>query len=90
MDDIGAYTRDRWGPAQAVRYLTDLDACFSRVARDADLGRPYPPRPRYRRIRQGKHVVFFLREPTGDVLIVRILHQRMLPERHLSESVEDE
>jgi plasmid stabilization system protein ParE len=36
---------------------------------------------------QGKHVVFFRREP-GGILISRILHERMLPERHLMD--EDE
>lgn len=29
-------------------------------------------------------MVFFRREPTGDVVIVRVLHQRMLPEIHLA------
>jgi plasmid stabilization system protein ParE len=32
----------------------------------------------------GKHVIFFRREPTG-MLISRILHERMLPERHAFE-----
>jgi plasmid stabilization system protein ParE len=30
---------------------------------------------------QGRHVVFFRREP-GGILISRVLHERMLPENH--------
>jgi plasmid stabilization system protein ParE len=37
---------------------------------------------------QGKHVVFFRREPRG-ILVFRILHERMLPERHVIDE-EDE
>jgi len=37
--------------------------------------------PGLRRMEQGKHVVFFRREPAG-ILVSRILHERMLPERH--------
>jgi plasmid stabilization system protein ParE len=38
---------------------------------------------------QGKHVVFFRREPEG-VLVSRILHERMLPERHAIDDDEEE
>ena len=30
---------------------------------------------------RGEHVVFY-REEAGDILVSRILHQRMLPDRH--------
>jgi plasmid stabilization system protein ParE len=35
---------------------------------------------------QGKHVVFYRRE-RGGILVSRILHQHMLPERH---AIDDE
>jgi toxin ParE1/3/4 len=38
-------------------------------------------RPGLRRMESGQHVVFY-REEAGGILISRILHQRMLPERH--------
>lgn len=37
-------------------------------------------RPGLRRHEHGKHVVFYRLEPAG-ILISRILHQRMMPER---------
>jgi plasmid stabilization system protein ParE len=46
-------------------------------------------RPSLRRLEHGKHVVFYRREPRG-ILITRILHQRMLPERHAIDDQDDE
>ncbi len=54
------------------------------------LGRPFAPIPTYLRLEQGSHVVFFHREPNGDVVIVRVLHKRMLPELHLDPSRENQ
>ena len=41
-----------------------------------------------RRIEIGRHVVFY-REDAGGILVSRILHQRMLPERHAIDDAED-
>jgi toxin ParE1/3/4 len=38
-------------------------------------------RPGLYRREQGKHVIFYWREPQG-ILVSRILHERMLPQRH--------
>ena len=78
LEEIGAYTRDRWGDEQAVRYLTVMDACFSRIAESRTVGRVY--RAAYLRLEYVSHVVFFRREADGTCVIVRVLHQRMLPE----------
>jgi toxin ParE1/3/4 len=79
---IGAYTLRTWGKDQAIRYLDGLEACCRRLANNPESGRPSESvRPGLRRMEQGKHVVFFRREP-GGILISRILHERMLPERH--------
>ena len=81
--EIGRYTRERWGDEQRRRYLTQLDSCFKRLAKDPRSGRACDEiRPGYWRHRQGRHVVFY--EVTGKmVVIVRILHERMLPTLHL-------
>jgi len=39
-------------------------------------------RPGLRRMEIGRHVVFY-REDTRGILVSRILHRRMLPERHV-------
>ncbi len=88
LTGIGAYTLRTWGEEQANRYLDGLEECCRRLADRPKFGRPCESvRPGLRRMEHGKHVVFFRREP-GGILISRILHQRMLPERHLMD--EDE
>ena len=83
LDGIGAYTLDRWGIEQCIRYLDALERACERLAQDPKLGRVHLPRPRYSRFEQGKHVLFFRRQ-ADEVVIVRILHERMLPELHLT------
>lgn len=82
MLDIGAYTLRTWGEAQTIRYIDELEACCQRLADHPASGRSCDyVRPGLRRMEQGKHVVFFRREAEG-ILISRILHERMLPEKH--------
>jgi len=80
--DIGAYTIEEWGEAQATRYLEEIEACCERLADNPDLGRSCDyVRRGLRRLEHGKHVVFYRREP-GGILVSRFLHQSMLPKRH--------
>ena len=76
------YTVDTWGGEQAEIYLDGLVDCFKRIAKTPLLGRGCDElRPGVRRIEYEKHVVFYRRTKTG-IRIVRVLHQRMLPNRH--------
>jgi len=77
------------GLDQAQRYLDALFACCESVASDLSRGRVHQPRPEYLRVEQGKHVVFFRRDASGETLVVRILHERMLPELHLTQDPEE-
>lgn len=85
FDEIAAYTLENWGAEQLVRYLDLLQGCCELLADDTSLGRIHTPKPQYCRIEVGKHVVFFRRQDNGDVLVARVLHQRMLPELHLGD-----
>lgn len=78
---IGAYTLRNWGEDQTIRYIDDLEACCQMLADNPELGRACDDvRPGLRRMERGRHVVFY-REGGGGILISRILHQRMMPER---------
>lgn len=78
--EIGDYTLDHWGADQAIRYLDSLERCFDLLAANPEIGRRCDRlRKGYRRIEHEKHVVFY-RLDKEDVLIVRIVHQRVLPE----------
>ena len=86
---IGAYTLRNWGEEQTVRYLGDLELCCQMLADNPGLGRNCDRvRPGLRRMETGRHVVFY-REDARGILISRILHERMLPERHVIDD-EDE
>ena len=79
---IGAYTLRTWGEDQTIRYIDDLEACCQMLADNPALGRACDDvRLGLRRMERGEHVVFY-REDAGGILVFRILHQRMLPERH--------
>jgi toxin ParE1/3/4 len=85
--NVGAYTLRTWGKDQTIRYLDGLEACCQELADNPASGRACDHiRPGLRRMEQGKHVVFFRREGRG-IIVSRILHDRMLPERH---TIDDE
>ena len=79
LDDIYRFTRDRWGEAQADRYVTGLFDAFARIETHGVTSRPIPAEFgvdgsvfRYER-----HLVYWRRLSTGDIGIVTILHERM-------------
>jgi toxin ParE1/3/4 len=79
---IANYTLRTWGRAQTTRYLGELEALLKTLANKPALGRACDDiRPGLRRIEHRKHVVFYRQELTG-ILISRILHQTMLPDKH--------
>lgn len=81
--EIAEFTRDRWGEAQAERYLRQLDKRLKALCKKPESGREFGAlKPGYWRAQEGRHVVFYVfSNETLDV--IRILHERMLPERHL-------
>lgn len=83
LEGIWRYTVQRWGTAQAERYLDALNARFEGLAQ-APRSAPACDhiRPGYRRQAVEHHVVFYRLE--GDtVIVVRVLHERMDVPRHL-------
>jgi toxin ParE1/3/4 len=86
---IGGYTLRAWGVDQTIRYLDDLETCCRTLAGNPELGRVCDDvRPGLRRMESGRHVVFYRKE-AGGILVSRILHQRMLPERHAIDDQEE-
>lgn len=84
--DLVQIARDsarQWGFARAEAYVTALHHAFEHLARFPDAGRDASElRPGYRRFEHESHSVFY-RQAEGGILVVRVLHQRMLPRRHL-------
>jgi toxin ParE1/3/4 len=83
LDDIAVYTLVHWGEVQCARYLGLLEqTCERIIPQNLRFARPVPDRPAVLRWRCERHVVY-LRRVSSGVEIVRILHERMLPEHHL-------
>jgi len=80
--EIAGYTLEQWGENQTLRYIEDLEVFCQRLADRPELGRACDDvRPGLRRMERGRHVIFYRLE-SGGILVSRILHQRMLPDRH--------
>ena len=82
MIQIGEYTLQKWGERQTIRYLEELEACCRQLADSPNLGRACDEiRPGLRRMEHSRHVLFYRLEADG-IRVSRILHHRMLPDRH--------
>lgn len=83
--EIPDYAVDTWGPDQAIRYIDGFAECFDRILANPAIGRSCDKlRKGLRRFEHEKHVVFYRVDEDG-IFIIRILHQSMLPSRHLME-----
>lgn len=81
--EIIADTRDRWGEEQAVRYAHQLESSIKAIAKRPGLGRPCDElRVGVSCHPSGSHLIFF-RRAAQKIDIIRVLHERMLPRRHL-------
>ena len=83
LGEIADYTIAEFGIEQARRYRDGLLTCFQTLAENPALGRNADTiASGLRRFEHESHIVFFAPSESG-VLIVRVLHNRMDPSRHL-------
>ena len=83
IDRIADYTTSTWGWRQTNQYLAKLEDGFDLLAQNPSIGRTCDSiRAGLRRFEIGRHVVFYLPESDG-VLVVRVLHQQMLPNKYV-------
>lgn len=81
--EIGVYSWVEWGQEQSEIYHDRLiDACEHIIPRKLKFARAVAQRPGLLRWRCERHLIYFRVEP-DCILIVRILHERMLPQNHL-------
>lgn len=87
LSDIWNYTFDTWSEQQADRYYEMLIASCQQVAENPQLlGKRYDEiLEGLRGFKAQKHILFYQILPTGEVEIIRILHERMdlLHQMHL-------
>ena len=84
LQEIWLYTVDQWGEQQADRYLHQLEQCCERLIDHPELGKARDDlRSGFRSIPEGSHMIIY-RHYHNRIEIVRILHQRMDPERNIT------
>ena len=83
IGNIVRYTIDRFGIEQARTYRDSMISCFQSVAENPGIGRKVDSiREGYRRFDHRSHVIFYKSEGP-DILIIRVLHERLNAPRHL-------
>jgi toxin ParE1/3/4 len=81
--EIAAHTELEFGAEQRDLYLRALEeACEHTLPRFPSIARSVPQRPELLRWRCERHVIYFRRVQDG-LEVVRVLHERMLPDLHL-------
>jgi len=83
IDKIYDRTEAKWGFEQAEKYIYELKAACHGLAETPRLGRSIDHfRRGYFILGCGSHNIFFREEKTR-IVVIRILHNRMDPARHL-------
>lgn len=82
LEDIWLYTFRRWSRAQADSYHRNLVATFEDLALGRRQGRRADIRQGYLKYSAGAHVIYYRQQPDG-LVVIRILHGSMEPNRHL-------
>ena len=74
---------DEWGEEQADKYLSQLDTGLQGLIDNPEIGQTREKvRAGYRSIQINRHVVYY-RVLGESIDIVRVLHERMIPSKHL-------
>ena len=85
LTEIWNLTVLEWSEQQADEYYSSLVFCCSKLLGGAYiLSKPYDKiYEGLKGLKCGHHVIFYRCLPSGDILIVRILHEKMDLKRHL-------
>lgn len=85
IQEIAEYSLSEFGETQTKTYMAGLKEKIALLSEQTDLGRDFThtrSQRVYKSYRYQSHVIYY-RKREHDIFIVRILHIRMLPEKHL-------
>ena len=84
LTSIWRYTVKTWSEKQADEYYNKLiSACRLLLSQSTITSKRYEEiMPDLYGLHCGHHIIFYALRPQGDILIVRILHERMDFKRH--------
>ena len=84
LKKLTRYSVQHFGERQTDHYLDEMFLTFEKLSNRKEMGRPYqniPSGRSYLRWEYESHVIYFRRRHK-DIFITRILHSKMLPEKH--------
>ncbi|MFJ2839974.1 type II toxin-antitoxin system RelE/ParE family toxin [Nocardia sp. NPDC087230] len=86
LHDIYDYTEKTWDADRAEVYLRRIQTAIETAAARPGVGRACDEiRPGYRKLAAAaSHVIYYRLNDDGDIEVIRILHQRMDVDSHLS------
>ena len=83
LENIWLYTFEQWSEEQADKYYDELVEGINKLLDNPELGKSRDNiRSGYRSMQINHHVVYY-RIEKADIRIIRLLHERMLPAKHL-------
>ncbi|MHA3685000.1 type II toxin-antitoxin system RelE/ParE family toxin [Leucobacter sp. HY1908] len=83
LSSIWDFTQERWDASQAEICIFEIREAIERVAANPARGRRVDHiRSDYQRYAAGSHLIFYI-EREAAIDVIRTLHQRMDPTRHL-------
>ncbi|MGE0211421.1 MAG: type II toxin-antitoxin system RelE/ParE family toxin [Parvibaculaceae bacterium] len=82
LEEIWLYTFRNWSLEQADAYVSRFVAAFEDLGSEARKGRSVDAREGYFKYAVGSHLIYYRRSRAG-IDVIRVLHQRMDPDRHL-------
>ena len=82
LKDIWLYTYSEWGEKQADKYLIELGSGIEGLIDNPELGMVCDYVTQYRQYLKNHHIIFY-RIEGDEIIIVRVLHERMDPKLYL-------
>lgn len=78
LTEIWRYTAETWSESQADNYYKLIIEGIEEIARRPETGKEYGLiEPGLRGVKVGRHILFYLIANKKDILVIRILHDRM-------------
>jgi toxin ParE1/3/4 len=86
INNIWIYTAENWSVEQADRYYNLIIDEIEYIADNLDMARDFGKiRKSYRYSKVKSHLIFFKKDKTNEIEVVRLLHERMDIENRLAE-----
>ena len=86
INNIWIYTAENWSVEQADRYYNLIMDEIEYIVRNFDMARDFGKiRKSYRYSKVKSHLIFFKKDSTNEIEVVRVLHERMDIESRLAE-----